>query len=31
MRENKRLAMYRKSRKFAPWLKDNRRDIESIG
>lgn len=21
----------RKSRKFAPWLKDNRRDIESIG
>lgn len=31
VRENKRLAMYRKSRKFAPWLKDNRRDIESIG
>nr|DAI25857.1 MAG TPA: hypothetical protein [Caudoviricetes sp.] len=31
MRENKRLAMRQKSRKFAPWLKDNRRDIESIG
>ena len=23
VRENKRLAMRRKSRKFAPWLKDN--------
>lgn len=31
VRENKRLAMRRKSRKFAPWLKDNRRDIQSIG
>lgn len=31
VRENKRLAMYLKSRKFAPWLKDNRRDMESIG
>lgn len=30
VRENKRLATYRKSRKLAPWLKDNHRDIESI-